>query len=156
LEKRQKARLRFKQYDDEADYQRQERKNTWSLLNMFAGLPVHDYLKGSKIDSLENLLILQKEHHYFFGALNLRFMETPVLYPLPMCADASLAGRNIHYSHLSQSLWGPAKAPYYRQRKEGWPDRQSEQSLPTSLPSFSGLTQGACLFMPIVACFWSW
>jgi hypothetical protein len=108
--------LTFKQYDDEADYQEATRKHTWSLLNLFAGWKVHDYLKGTKIDSIENLIILQRDHHWFFGGLNLWFVETQVLLcqpaRQPARADDSLAGRNIHYSHPSQILWGTARQPY--------------------------------------------
>ena len=112
LEKREKPRLRFKQYDDEADYQETRRKRTWTLLNLFAGWQVHNYLKGTKIDSTENLIVLQHDHHWFFGGLNLWFVETQVLLCQPARADDSLAGRNIHYSHLSQIMGGTARQPY--------------------------------------------
>jgi hypothetical protein len=103
------TRLRFKQYDDEADYQRDGKLLTWSLLNMFAGWEVHNYLRGNKIDSLDNLIILQKDHHSRFGAMNLWFVETPVLLCQPAHADDSLAGRNIHYSHAYREIWVRAR-----------------------------------------------
>lgn len=40
---------------------------------------MHDYLSGDKIDSLQNVLILEKNHHDFFGSMCLWFTECQVL-----------------------------------------------------------------------------
>jgi hypothetical protein len=51
---------------------------TWSLLNLFAGSPVSEMLNGPLIDSVENTIALEKNHHEAIGAMLLWFTERPV------------------------------------------------------------------------------
>ena len=44
-------------------------------------MAVHEMLQGSLIDSLENVLILEKNHHEAFGQMRLWFTERPVRLP---------------------------------------------------------------------------
>jgi len=54
----------------------------WQALNIFAGEDVHEQLRGTNIDSLENILILEHNVHVAFGQMNVWFTPDEV-YPLP-------------------------------------------------------------------------
>jgi|SRR5271170_860178 hypothetical protein len=73
------ARKGFEQFVGEANAQDPIRATSpWSLLNWFSGETVSDQLRGQKIDSLENVLMLEKNHHDKFGSMRLWFTERPV------------------------------------------------------------------------------
>ena len=65
-----------------ANVKTQQRSRTWALLNQFSGLPLHDLLSGSSIDSLKNMLALQHDHHKAFGEMRLWFTESEVQLPI--------------------------------------------------------------------------
>jgi hypothetical protein len=45
---------------------------------MFSGSPIDQLLGGPLIDSVENTIALEKNHHHAFGAMKLWFTERPV------------------------------------------------------------------------------
>jgi HNH endonuclease len=65
-----------------ANVKGQQKQKTWALLNQFSGLPLHDLLSGSSIDSLKNMLALQHDHHKAFGEMRLWFTESEVQLPI--------------------------------------------------------------------------
>src|ERR1700724_3817019 len=61
-----------------ANVKGQQKQKTWALLNLFSGLGLHDMLSGPLIDSLQNMLALQHDHHKAFGEMRLWFTESEV------------------------------------------------------------------------------
>ena len=50
----------------------------WQALRQFAGPEICDELEGQNIDSLENIIILEKNVHVEFGKFNLWFTPDEV------------------------------------------------------------------------------
>jgi hypothetical protein len=60
-----------------------QKSRTWALLNQFSGLDLRRMLSGPLIDSFENVLALQHDHHKAFGEMRLWFTESEVQ-PTPL------------------------------------------------------------------------
>ena len=54
-------------------------------------------LSGSEIDSMENILVLQHDHHVAFGEMRLWFTESQVL-PTPCRPGSTLLVYDTYYS----------------------------------------------------------
>jgi HNH endonuclease len=61
-----------------ANVKGQQRARTWALLNLFSGLELCEALSGPMIDSPQNMLALQHDHHKAFGEMRLWFTEVEV------------------------------------------------------------------------------
>ena len=98
-----KESVRLKILNEVADFQESERRYTWSMLDHFTGGEVYKYLCGEEIDSLRNVIILDKNHHDFFGSMCLWFTERPVLSPSTQLIYSlvSWSGRDLQYSCLA-------------------------------------------------------
>jgi len=53
------------------------------MLGTFAGSDICKVLSGAHIDSLENVIAMEPNHHRAFGAMRLWFTEPVVQVPLP-------------------------------------------------------------------------
>ena len=63
--------------------QREQKNKILEALRRFAGLEICDELEGQNIDSLENIIILEKNAHAEFGKCNLWFTPDEVHSPFP-------------------------------------------------------------------------
>ena len=61
------------------ELEREQKQKTWQALGIFAGQDIRTELDGQKIDSLENIIILQHDNHVAVGKLDLWFSPDEVL-----------------------------------------------------------------------------
>lgn len=58
--------------------QHEQKNKTWQALRQFAGSEICDELDDQNVDSLENIIILEKNTHVEFGKFNLWFTPDEV------------------------------------------------------------------------------
>ena len=59
--------------------EREQKQKIWQALGTFAGPELRHKFDGTGIDSLENIIILEHNHHVAFGKLNLWFTPDEVI-----------------------------------------------------------------------------
>ena len=57
---------------------REQKRKVWKAIGIFAGEEIRMKLDGQKIDSLDNIIILEHNNHVAFGKLNLWFTQDEV------------------------------------------------------------------------------
>jgi len=65
-----------------SNVQTEHKKRAWTMLGLFAGSDICKVLSGEQIDSLENVIAMQSDHHTAFGEMRLWFTEPEVQIPL--------------------------------------------------------------------------